>query len=63
MSVRGLYLQAHFLLDGSLTCPPKNNTGEIEVQVDSFTVLNPASHDMPFYPSDRQTLVGALTQI
>lgn len=36
--------------------PPKSSTGDIEVHVDSFTVLNPAS-PLPFYPSDDQTLV------
>ncbi|KAH0839690.1 tRNA synthetases class II-domain-containing protein [Lanmaoa asiatica] len=35
-----------------------SNTGDIEVQVDSFTVLNPASPTLPFYPSDDQTLVN-----
>lgn len=36
---------------------PKSSTGDVEVQVDSFTVLNPASPVLPFYPSDDRTLV------
>lgn len=36
---------------------PKSGTGDVEVHVDSFTVLNPASPVLPFYPSDDQTLV------
>ncbi|KAG8218411.1 tRNA synthetases class II-domain-containing protein [Butyriboletus roseoflavus] len=36
----------------------QSSTGDIEVHVDSFTVLNPASPLLPFYPSDDQTLVN-----
>lgn len=33
-------------------------TGQIEVQVNNFTLLNPAHRNMPFIPSDNQTLVN-----
>lgn len=37
--------------------PSQSPTGNIEVHVDDFTVLNPASQTLPFYPSDEKTLV------
>jgi aspartyl-tRNA synthetase len=33
-------------------------TGQIEVQVNNFTLLNPAHRNMPFIPSDNQILVN-----
>lgn len=42
---------------------PKSGTGDIEVQVDSFTLLNPASPVLPFYPSDDHAPVGVLAHI
>ena len=37
--------------------PPQSSAGDVEVHVDSYTVLNPADPVLPFYPSDEQTLV------
>lgn len=40
----------------------KEGTGQIEVQVTNFTLLNPAHRNMPFTPSDNQTLVCGVTR-
>jgi len=34
------------------------STGDIEVQVDGFKLLNPADREIPFVPSENQTLVN-----
>ncbi|KAI9574921.1 tRNA synthetases class II-domain-containing protein [Boletus coccyginus] len=56
-------LESSVLIQGRVSERPEKDrrpsgTGDVEVQVDSFTVLNPASPVLPFYPSDDQTLVN-----
>jgi aspartyl-tRNA synthetase len=35
----------------------KESTGDIEVEVQTFTLLNSADGNLPFIPSDNQNLV------
>ncbi|KIL00386.1 hypothetical protein PAXRUDRAFT_130007 [Paxillus rubicundulus Ve08.2h10] len=62
-SLSDVPVESTVLIEGQVRVRPKkdqrhSSTGEIEVHVDNFIVLNPASRDMPFYPSDSQTLVN-----
>ncbi|KAN0097690.1 tRNA synthetases class II (D, K and N) domain containing protein [Tylopilus felleus] len=56
-------VESAVLIQGRVSERPKKDrrpsgTGHVEVHVDSFTLLNPASPLLPFYPSDDQTLVN-----
>ncbi|KAG9317238.1 tRNA synthetases class II-domain-containing protein [Chiua virens] len=56
-------LESSVLIHGRVSERPNKDrrpspTGDIEVHVHSFTVLNPASPVLPFYPSDENTLVN-----
>ncbi|KAF9246979.1 tRNA synthetases class II-domain-containing protein [Melanogaster broomeanus] len=62
-SLSDVPVESTVLIEGQVRVRPEKDrrpggTGEIEVQVETFTVLNPASPDIPFYPSDNQTLVN-----
>ncbi|KIJ70312.1 hypothetical protein HYDPIDRAFT_172163 [Hydnomerulius pinastri MD-312] len=62
-SLSDVPVESTVLIEGQVRVRPEKDrrhdgTGEIEVQVDSFTLLNPAAGDMPFYPSDNLTLVN-----
>lgn len=50
------------VLDHVLIIDTKENTGEIEVDVDNFILLNPANRDLPFYPSNEHSLVSTVVK-
>ncbi|KAJ8585301.1 hypothetical protein M405DRAFT_911871 [Rhizopogon salebrosus TDB-379] len=55
-------VESTIVIEGQVRIRPEQSrrnqgTGQIEVQVDKFTILNPAQN-MPFIPSDNQTLVN-----
>ncbi|KAH7930300.1 hypothetical protein BV22DRAFT_1140177 [Leucogyrophana mollusca] len=56
-------VESTVLIEGKVRVRPEKSrrnegTGDIEVQVDNFTLLNPADQNMPFLPSDNRTLVN-----
>ncbi|KAG2370029.1 tRNA synthetases class II-domain-containing protein [Suillus spraguei] len=58
-----LPVESTIAIEGQVLVRPElsrrgEGTGQIEVQVNSFTLLNPAHRNMPFIPSDNQTLVN-----
>ncbi|KAH7916741.1 hypothetical protein BJ138DRAFT_1169052 [Hygrophoropsis aurantiaca] len=63
MALSDVPVESTVLIEGQVLIRPEKSqrnegTGVIEVQVDSFTLLNPADQDMPFIPSDNRTLVN-----
>lgn len=58
-----LPVESTIAIEGEVLVRPEpsrrdEGTGQIEVQVTNFTLLNPAHRNMPFIPSDNQTLVN-----
>ncbi|KAG6378484.1 tRNA synthetases class II-domain-containing protein [Boletus reticuloceps] len=56
-------VESSVLINGRVSVRPTKDrrpspTGDVEVHVDSFTVLNPAAPVLPFYPSDDQAIVN-----
>ncbi|KAI0069041.1 hypothetical protein BV25DRAFT_77833 [Artomyces pyxidatus] len=56
-------VESTVLVQGEVRLRPENQrrpdpAGDIEVQVNSFTLLNPADRNMPFLPSDTQNMAN-----
>ncbi|KAH7887947.1 hypothetical protein F5I97DRAFT_2013398 [Phlebopus sp. FC_14] len=59
----GVPVESALLIEGQVCVRPRQSqrhggTGDIEVEVDNFTLLNPADRKLPFYPSDDRTLAN-----
>ncbi|KII95787.1 hypothetical protein PLICRDRAFT_34734 [Plicaturopsis crispa FD-325 SS-3] len=56
-------IESTVLIEGVVRLRPErdqrpDSTGQVEVHVDSFTLLNPALRELPFVPSDAQNLAN-----